>query len=130
MRGFQAFCLKVAEGIPLKTAFRRFHDNGYNNLKGNDFMTSKERAYLKSLAANVPALYQIGKDGVSENVVKMAADALAARELIKVHVLENSLLGIREAAEELAEKTSSQVVIVIGNKFVLYKRSDKNLCEM
>ncbi len=93
-------------------------------------MTSKERAYLKSLAANVPALYQIGKDGVSENVVKMAADALAARELIKVHVLENSLLGIREAAEDLAEKTGSQVVIVIGNKFVLYKRSDKNLCEM
>lgn len=93
-------------------------------------MTSKERAYLKGLAANVPALYQIGKDGVSENVVKMAADALAARELIKVHVLENSLLGIREAAEELAEKTNSQVVIVIGNKFVLYKRSDKNLCEM
>lgn len=93
-------------------------------------MTSKERAYLKSLAANVPALYQIGKDGVSENVIKMASDALAARELIKVHVLENSLLGIREAAEELAEKTASQVVIVIGNKFVLYKRSDKNLCEM
>ena len=93
-------------------------------------MTSKERAYLKSLAANVPALYQIGKDGVSENVVKMASDALAARELIKVHVLENSLLGIREAAEDLAEKTDSQVVIVIGNKFVLYKRSDKNLCEM
>ena len=93
-------------------------------------MTSKERAYLKGLAANVPALYQIGKDGVSENVIKMAADALAARELIKVHVLENSLLGIREAAEDLAEKTDSQVVIVIGNKFVLYKRSEKNLCEM
>ena len=93
-------------------------------------MTSKERAYLKGLAANVPALYQIGKDGVSENVVKMASDALAARELIKVHVLENSFLGIREAAEDLAEKTGSQVVIVIGSKFVLYKRSDKNLCEM
>ena len=99
-------------------------------MKGEEKMTSKERAYLKGLAANVPALYQIGKDGVSENVVKMAADALAARELIKVHVLENSMLGIREAAEELAEQTNSQVVIVIGNKFVLYKRSDKNLCEM
>lgn len=93
-------------------------------------MTSKERSYLKSLAANVPALYQIGKEGITENVVKTAADALAARELIKVHVLENSLLDIREAAEELAEKTFSQVVIVIGKKFVLYKRSDKNLCEM
>ena len=93
-------------------------------------MTSKERAYLKGLAANVPALYQIGKDGVSENVVKMASDALAARELIKVHVLENSMMEIRDAAEELAEKTASQVVIVIGRKFVLYKRSDKNICEM
>ena len=93
-------------------------------------MTSKQRAYLKGLAANVPALYQIGKDGITENVVKTAADALAARELIKVHVLENSLLDNREAAEELAQKTGSQVVIVIGNKFVLYKRSEKNICEM
>ena len=93
-------------------------------------MTSKERAYLKGLAANVPALYQIGKEGITENVVKTAADALEARELIKVHVLENSMMEIREAAEELAEKTSSQVVICIGKKFVLYKRSDKNLCEM
>ena len=93
-------------------------------------MRSKERAYLKGLAASVPALYQIGKDGISPNVIKTAEDALAARELIKIHVLENSLMDIREAAAVLAEKTASQVVIVIGNKFVLYKRSDKNLCEM
>lgn len=93
-------------------------------------MTSKERAYLKSLAANVPALYQIGKEGISENVVKSTNAALAARELIKVHVLENSLMDIREAANELAEKTASQVVIVIGSKFVLYRRSEKNICEM
>ncbi|MBE7023880.1 MAG: YhbY family RNA-binding protein [Clostridia bacterium] len=93
-------------------------------------MTSKERAYLKSLAANVPALYQIGKEGISENVVKSTDAALAARELIKVHVLENSLMDIREAAQELAEKTAAQVVIVIGSKFVLYRRSEKNICEM
>lgn len=93
-------------------------------------MTSKERAYLKSLAANVPSLYQVGKDGITENVVKTIDDALAARELIKGHILENSMLGVREAAEELAAKTASQVVICIGNKFVLYRRSDKNLCEM
>lgn len=53
-------------------------------------MTSKERAYLKSLANKVPALYQIGKDGLGENMVKQIDDALTARELIKVHVLENS----------------------------------------
>ena len=93
-------------------------------------MTSKERAYLKSLAANVPALYQIGKDGISENVIKSTDAALAARELIKVHVLENSMLDIREAAESLAKETAAQVVIVMGNKFVLYRRSEKNICEM
>jgi len=93
-------------------------------------MTSKERAYLKSLAANVPALYQIGKEGISENVIKSIDAALAARELIKVHVLENSMLDVREAAGELAQKTASQVVIVMGSKLVLYRRSDKNICEM
>ncbi|MBE7031599.1 MAG: YhbY family RNA-binding protein [Ruminococcaceae bacterium] len=93
-------------------------------------MTSKERAYLKSLAANVPSLYQVGKDGITENVVKTIDDALAARELIKGHVLENSMLGVREVAQELAAKTASQVVICIGSKFVLYRRSKKNLCEM
>lgn len=93
-------------------------------------MTSKERAYLRGLASKIPSLYQIGKDGIGENMVELIENALLARELIKVHVLENSLMGIREAAEELAEKTGSQVVQVIGNKFVLYKRSDKNLCEV
>ena len=93
-------------------------------------MTSKERAYLKSLAVNVPSLYQVGKDGITENVVKTISDALKARELIKGHVLENSMMSVREAAEELAEKTGAQVVHCIGSRFVLYKRSEKNLCEM
>ena len=93
-------------------------------------MTSKERAYLKGLANRVPSLYQVGKDGISENMIKQIDDALAARELIKGNVLENSMLSVREVAEELAEKTGSQVVQVIGNKFILYRRSEKNLCEM
>jgi RNA-binding protein len=93
-------------------------------------MTSKERAYLKGLANKVPSLYQVGKDGISENMVKQIDLALAARELIKGNVLENSMLSPMEAAQELAEKTASQVVQVIGNKFILYRRSEKNLCEM
>ena len=93
-------------------------------------MTSKERAYLKSLANKVPALYQVGKDGLGENMVKQIDDALTARELIKVHVLENSGFEIREAAAEMADATDSQVVQVIGNRFILYRRSEKNLCEM
>ena len=93
-------------------------------------MTSKERAYLRGLANRVPSLYQVGKDGISDNMVKQISDALEARELIKGNVLENSMMTAREAAEELASKTASQVVQVIGNKFVLYRRSKKNLCEM
>ncbi len=93
-------------------------------------MTSKERAKLRGLANRVPSLYQVGKDGISENMIKQIDDALNARELIKGNVLENSMMSAREAAEELAAKTSSQVVQVIGNKFVLYRRTDKNLCEM
>ncbi len=93
-------------------------------------MTSKERAYLRGLANRVPSLYQVGKDGVTENVIKQIDDALTARELIKGNVLENALMSAREVAEELAAATGSQVVQVIGNRFVLYRRTDKNLCEM
>ena len=93
-------------------------------------MTSKERAYLRGLANRVPSLYQVGKDGVTENVIKQIDDALTARELIKGNVLENALMSAREVAAELAAATGSQVVQVIGNRFVLYRRSDKNLCEM
>ena len=93
-------------------------------------MTSKERAKLRGLANRVPSLYQVGKDGISENMIKQIDDALNARELIKGNVLENSMLSAREEAEELAAKTASQVVQVIGNKFILYRRTDKNLCEM
>ena len=93
-------------------------------------MTSKERAHLKSLASKIQALYQVGKYGITENTENMIADGLAARELIKVNTLETSPLTANEAAAELAERTGSQVVHVIGRKFVLYKRSDKNLCEM
>lgn len=93
-------------------------------------MTSKERAYLRGLANRVPSLYQVGKDGVTENMVKQINDALEARELIKGNVLENAMMSAREVAEELASKTSSAVVQVIGNRFVLYRRTKKNLCEM
>lgn len=93
-------------------------------------MTSKERAYLRGLANRVSSLYQVGKDGISENMVKQIDAALEARELIKGNVLENSMMTAREAAAELSEKTGSQVVQVIGNKFILYRRTEKNLCEM
>ena len=93
-------------------------------------MTSKERAYLKSLANKVPALYQIGKEGIGENMVAAINDALEARELIKVHVLENALAEAKDLAAELAEKTNAQVVQVIGRKAIIYRRSKKNICGM
>ena len=84
-------------------------------------LTSKQRAQLRGLASTLDTIIHIGKDGISDNLLKQANDALEARELIKGKVLENSMLTAREAAEELKVVTRSQVVQVIGNKFVLYR---------
>ena len=86
-------------------------------------MTSKQRAQLRGLANSIDTILHVGKDGLGDNLIKQASDALEARELIKGRVLENSLLSSREAAEALAEATRSQVVQVIGSKFVLYRET-------
>ena len=88
-------------------------------------LTSKQRAQLRSMANDLDTIVHVGKEGVGENLIKQADDALEARELIKGKVLENSLLSPREAAEELAPLTRSEVVQVIGTKFVLYRPSHK-----
>ena len=88
-------------------------------------LTSKQRAQLRSLANSLDTILQIGKDGIGENLIKQADDALEARELIKGRVLETSLMSAREAAEALAPRTRSEVVQVIGTKFVLYRPSHK-----
>ena len=84
-------------------------------------LTSKQRAQLRGMAANLDTIVHVGKDGIGENLVKQVNDALEARELIKGRVLENSLLSPREAAQQLAPLTRSEVVQVIGTKFVLYR---------
>ncbi len=89
-------------------------------------MTSKQRAYLRSLAMTENVIFQVGKGGINENMIKQIADALEARELIKVRVLQNSEYSAREAAEALAEATLSAVVGVTGGTFVLYKESEKH----
>ena len=86
-------------------------------------LTSKQRAQLRGLANGIDTIVHIGKDGITENLVKQADDALEARELIKCKVLENSLLTSREAAEQLARAVRAEVVQVIGTKFVLYRQS-------
>ena len=88
-------------------------------------LTSKQRAQLRGLANGIDTILIVGKDGIGDNLIKQADDALEARELIKGRVLENSMLSAREAAEQLAPLTRSEVVQVIGTKFVLYRQSHK-----
>ena len=86
-------------------------------------LTSKQRSQMRGLANNIDTILHIGKDGIGDNLIRQADDALEARELIKGKVLENSMLSAREGAEELARATRSQVVQVIGTKFVLYRET-------
>ena len=87
-------------------------------------LTSKQRAQLRGLANSLDTILQVGKDGIGDNLVKQADDALEARELIKGRVLDNTIeYDARTAAEALAKATRSEVVQVIGTKFVLYRES-------
>jgi RNA-binding protein len=88
-------------------------------------INSKQRAQLRGLANGIEVILHIGKDGITENVVKQANDALEARELIKCKVLENCMLSAREACDQLSVLTRSEQVQVIGTKFILYRESHK-----
>lgn len=88
-------------------------------------LTSKQRAYLRSIASNYDTIFQVGKGGISDNLIKQVNDALRVRELIKLRTLDNCEYTPREVAELLAEATNSEVVQVIGSKFVLFKRNPK-----
>ena len=88
-------------------------------------LTSKQRAQLRGLASTADTIVQVGKGGISENVIEQVTSALRARELVKGRVLENSLLSAREACDALAEACAAEPVQVIGSKFVLYKRNEK-----
>ena len=81
-------------------------------------LTGKQRAQLRAMANGLDVILTVGKDGIGDNLVKQADDALEARELIKGKVLENSLLSAREACDELSKRTRSEQVQVIGNNFV------------
>ena len=89
-------------------------------------ITSKQRAYLRSLANAEPTIMQIGKGGVGENLIKTVSDALEARELIKLSVLENCGYTPREAADAISEACGAEVAGVIGRKIILYRESQKN----
>lgn len=88
-------------------------------------LTSKQRSQLRGLAAAEDTIIQVGKGGINENLIASVSSALKARELVKGKVLENSMLTAREACDTLAEACKAEQVQVIGTKFVLYKRNEK-----
>lgn len=89
-------------------------------------MTSKQRAYLKSIAMSIEPIYQVGKSTVTPELTKGIDEALEARELVKINVLKNCVQDPREIAGMLGERTRSEVVQVIGRKIVLYRKSSTN----
>jgi RNA-binding protein len=86
-------------------------------------MTSKQRSYLKGLAMTMNPIFQLGKSSLTPENTQAIAEALEARELIKINVLQNCADDPNELAQIVAERTHSQVVQVIGKKIVLYKES-------
>ncbi len=88
-------------------------------------ITSKQRAFLRAQAQTLPAIMQIGKGGLNENMLKTFSDALEARELIKLHVLENSGEEPKAVIAALAEALQAEPVSVTGRKIVLYRASEK-----
>lgn len=89
-------------------------------------MTSKQRSYLKSLSSTLDSVFQIGKSSLTPEVTEAIGECFNNRELIKIAVLKNCLDDPREIAQVVAERTHSQVVQVIGRKFILYKPDKKN----
>lgn len=95
-------------------------------------MTSKQRAYLRSLAMTMDPIFQVGKSSITPEYVEAIREAIDARELIKISVLKNCMDDPREIAEVLAERTRSQVVQVVGKKITLYKegKNEKKKIEL
>lgn len=89
-------------------------------------MTSKQRAYLRGLANTIDAIFQIGKSGISDNLITQLSDALEARELIKVSVLETAPADAKTLGVEIAEATHSTLVQTVGNKITLYRPRKKD----
>lgn len=89
-------------------------------------LTGKQRSYLKGLANTEKAITQIGKSGITESFIEQLDLALEARELVKVTILENSLLDTKETANEVAEMLKADFVQAIGSKFTIFRQSTKN----
>ena len=89
-------------------------------------LTGKQRSYLKSIAHNLDPIFQLGKNGLTENFVKQVDDALNAREIVKISVLKNSVLDPTDVAVELIQRLNAEFVQSIGRRFVIYRESKDN----
>lgn len=88
-------------------------------------ITGKQRSYLRGLANGIDAIFQIGKAGINDNLVKQVGEALEVRELIKVHVLEAAEGGIRDLCNTLCERINAEPVQVIGRRFSIYRPGEE-----
>lgn len=93
-------------------------------------LTSKQRAYLRGLAQRIDPIFQIGKQGITPELVKAVDDALEARELIKISLLNNCDDDIRECCDTLCARTHSDPVQVIGHRFVIYRTAKEPVIEL
>jgi RNA-binding protein len=89
-------------------------------------ITAKQRSYLKGLANKKKPLAQLGKDGISDAFIAQMDALLESHELVKVNVLDASLMGSKEAANKVAKRTKAEFVQAIGNKFVIYRRATED----
>jgi len=89
-------------------------------------LTSKQRAYLRGLANTIEPIFQIGKSGLSDNLIKQLSDALEARELIKITVLNTAPDDVKSLGNEIAESTNSTLVQTVGNKITLFRQKKKD----
>lgn len=87
-------------------------------------ITSKQRAYLRKISHTLEPIFQIGKDGVTDELLNGISQALNKRELVKVHILETAMLDTKETCNEIARDLDAEPVQAIGNKFILYRESD------
>jgi len=97
---------------------------------GDDMLTNKQKSVLRALGNTERALFQIGKEGMSYNLIKTVADSLEAHELVKISVLKSCDTDVRELAFDLANGTRSEVVQIIGRTFLLYRTSKKRRIEL
>ena len=86
-------------------------------------ITSKQRAYLRKTGHELEPIFQIGKDGVTDTLLKGIDEALEKREILKVHILESALLDTKVTCNEIASELRAEPVQAIGNKFILYRQS-------